>query len=797
MIKNYFKTAFRTLRRHPGYTAINLTGLTVGMAVCLLMLLFVRHEYSINRTFENGDDIYRVNSIWHEQGDAERLVSFSPLAAALEADFTGVRNAIRYTAVDADLLIDNQPSRVSTIIADPDLFTMFDFEFIAGDPATALDEPNSAVLTDEEAQRLFGTTDVVGRTIQMLTWGGEGKKDFQVTGVFRHPSYNSVTYIGQDAQQLILPFSNVADYFGDAAFDTDWGIYNTVTFVELAEGVEAATLVDQFEPMLAERLPNTLSGTVSLTLEPLRDVYLNENDGTARRLSTLLLVLAGLILGVGCFNFVNISTAQAMGRGREVGMRKVLGAEKTQLVAQYIGEGLLLSISGMLAALGIAWMMLPSFNALVERSLAFSQVIEILPFLIGIVLLTGFIGGIYPAFYLSALHPSYALKNLNASGGVATGTRRILVVGQFVIAIGLFVSALVIHRQADHIAGQDTGFEQEQVLVVSSLPREWTPEGVDKLDVIKQQVASLPSVTATSIAWGPPGPRYTGVSGEFLKAGATSPQSIPVSQVDAGFLETLDLELAAGQFFETAQASSTPSVVFNETAVHQFGWDNPVGQQVTWGESVYTVLGVVKDYHTAGLEQPVGPVALVDVRQSPLYRELLVRIAPGATEENLTQISEAWSSVYPETVFEYYFLDDQWNDLHRWIWQTQRIAGVATFLAIIIACLGLLGLVSITVSRRTREIGIRKVLGARVIDVAGMLVKDYLVLVAIAFAIGAPLALFVMRRWLDGFATAITLGPSLFLLAGFVIAMLAALLVAAQSLSAALANPVDTLRNES
>lgn len=797
MIKNYIKTAFRTLRRHPGYTAINLTGLAVGMAACLLMLLFVRNEHSVNRAFEKIDDLYRVNSIWHEQGDAERLVSFSPLAATLVSDFAGVEKAIRYTAIDADVLVDGEPSRISTLIAGTGFFSLFDFEFIAGDPLTALIAPNSAVLTDQEAVRLFGTTDAIGRTLQMVTWAGEGNKDFKVTGIIKHPAYNSVTYIGQDPQHLILPFSNAQDFFGDAQFDTDWSIYNTVTYVELAPDANAALLTEQFAPLLSERLPAELKEAVSLKLEPLRDVYLNENNGTVRELAGLLLFLAALILGVACFNFINIATAQAMTRGREVGMRRVLGARKGQLVSQYIGEALVLSLGAMLLAVFIAWLVLPSFNQLVERSLSFGfdHASTALAFL-GIVLLAGIAGGAYPAFYLSSLQPKNALKNLTQSGGLATRGRRFLVVGQFVVAIGLFISAVVIHRQADFIAHQDTGFDEEQILIISSLPREWTQEGVNKLDVIKERLNNLSEVVSTSIAWGPPGPRYTGMTGVFTANGLTAPQSIPVSQVDADFLATLNIELAAGRFFENDQVSGTPSIILNESAVRMFGWNDPVGQQITWNETAYTVQGVVKDYHTAGLEQEIGPIGLLDVRQSPLYREILVRLSSMESGEALNRLKDTWTAVYPGTVFEYYFLDDQWSDLHRWIWQTQRIAGVATFLAILIACLGLLGLVSISVSNRTREIGIRKVLGASVTELTAMLVKDYLILVGIAFLITIPLIYLLMERWLEKFAISISMGPGLFIFVAIIMIILATIIVGVQSMNAALANPVDILKDE-
>ncbi len=798
MLKNYLKTAFRNIRRQPVYAGVNILGLGVGLACCLWILIFVQHEFGVNRHLGQVDSIYRLNSVWHEQGDAVRFLSFAPMGHAMEQEFAAVTRAFHYTAIDADVKAGNTPFRAPVIIAGPELFTLFDSKPSSIDPSQSLSNPGSVVLTEKEAIRLFGSTDVLGENLFFSMWDGEGQKPFEVTGIIENPPFNSVSFIGQQENGVFVPFANANDFFAGADFDGDWGIYNTVTYVALNDVSEAEIVEQQLPAMLESNLPDALQGSVSIQLEPLKDVYLNDFGGGARRLTRLLLVLALLILGIACFNYINISTALAVSRAQEVGMRKVLGASRQQLVRQYLGESILVCALGMGVALVLAWTGIEPFSELVERVLAFDFGAPRFWLMVtALVAVVGVLGGLYPAFYLSTVQPAKSLKALVNTGRKANGMRRGLVVVQFVIAIGLFICAAVVNQQARHIASQDVGFNKDQVLAISSLPREWTAEGVQKLEVIKQAIGRVPGVEKTSIAWGPPGPRYTGISWDF-ESTATEGNSIaiPVSQVDGDFLETMGLELVAGMFFDPQQADADNVVVLNETAVARLGLEAPVGEFVDVAGTPFRVTGVVKDYYTAGLEQPLGPVGLVDVRQNPLYRELLIRFPGKDTEALLTAVREQWAGVYPDVAFDYYFVDQQWDDLHKWIWRTQTIAGLATLLSIFVACLGLFGVVSISVKQRTREIGIRKVIGASLPAVLRLLSIDFLKLVALAYLIAIPLAWITMQTWLDGFANRISMGWPVFLLAGVIMLVVAGITAGSQALRAALMNPVKAIRND-
>ncbi len=797
MFRNYLKIALRNLRRQPVYSAINIAGLGVGMACCLLILIFVKNEYGVNRFFKGSDSIYRINSIWHEQGDDIRVISFSPLAKTLETEFSSVEKGFRYTGIDVDLRVDDTPYRSSVLIAGAELFHVFSFDFLHGNPATALTNPSAVVLTDVEAEKLFGRTDVLGEVIYFSTWGGEGEKPYQVTGVIKRPPYNSITWIGQGENNLYLSFESASDFFANADFDGDWSIHNTLTYLLLKDGVDPTLVEQQFPALLSSNLPDALKDKVSLKLEPLKDVYLNDFGGGTRRLTRLLFFLAMLIMGIACFNYINVSTALAVSRAKEVGMRKVLGASRIQLVKQYLGESMIVCSLGMFMALVLANAGIGPFSDLVERVLSFQfTTAGFWAIVVGLVVVIGILGGIYPAFYLSAVQPAKSLKDLARTGKASNGIRRGLVVVQFTIAIGLFISAVVINRQATFIAEQDTGFDKEQVLAISSLPREWTTDGVQRLDVIKQVVKEVPGVQQVSVAWGPPGPRYTGISWDLVAQGTEANQAIPVSHVDAGFLETVGIELAAGDFFDPLQVSPGNVIVLNETAANLFEWEEPVGQFLMLDSTAFRVMGVVKDYHTTGLEHVIGPLALVDVRQISLYRELLVRLPGADTEAYLDVIEEAWAGIYPNIAFDYYFVDQQWYDLHKWIWRTRSIAGLATLFAILIACLGLFGVVSISVGQRTREIGIRKVVGASIPALLKLLSVDFFKLVGFAFVLSMPLSYFAMNTWLEGFANRIGISIDVFVGAALLVFVLAGTTVLLQAIRAALMNPVDSLYHE-
>ena len=795
MFKNYFKTAIRFLFKRKSYALLNILGLSLGLLCSMLILLYVLEEYSVNLQFSNAEQIYRVNTRWADDNQV-RPLSMAPLANVLPETYPDIKNAARYTAIDITLSANNELFRESLVIGSPSLFEVFDFKFLYGEGAASLENPYSVVITETMAERFFGEQDVVGETIAINTWDEEGRKEFTVTGVINDPEYNSITNFNGSDYGIFVSFLNVNDFYADASFD-DWTNYNCLTYLKLTEDSDVAALTAQFSGFLQQYLPDGKQQKVSLELEPLTEIYLNEAGGAARELSKLLLVLAFLILLLAVINYVNFATSRASNRAKEVGIRKVIGAEHRQLMSQYIGESMIITALSMGISLIALLLLTDLFSAFSGRSISLDIYNPLfLGMIIGLVFITGLSAGLYPAIVLSKFKPAQALKGKIASRSKFS-LRKLLVVTQFTIAVALLSSVLIISKQVEFMTDQDPGFHKEQVVVISSLPREWNEEGVKKLDLIKSRIERIPGVESASIGWGPPG-RYTGISADFTPAGAASQSSInmPVSQVDADYLDVLDIHLLEGRFFRKEQDENESVVVINESAARALGWESIQGKQLKMGENTLNVIGLVEDYHVSSFHQSIPPLVLADVRQWPLYRDMSIRLTGEGISSSMERIRETWEEIYPDIVFETYFLDQFWASQYEREEKVKQIAGMGSVLALLIAALGLLGLISVNVIQRSKEIGIRKVLGASVKQIVTLLTWDSIKPVLISLLIAIPLTWFFMNRWLQDFAYRVEIEANVFLLAGALITILAFLTTGWHSVKAAFMNPVDSLRNE-
>jgi len=796
MLKNYFKTAYRLLLNSKSYTILNSFGLTLGLVCSMLILLFVYEEYNVNRQFSDAESIYRINTKWHESGSV-RPLSMAPLANVLPQAFPGIEEATRYTAIDITLEANRELYRESLVISSPSLFEFFTFSFHSGNLENALQNPYSVVLTESMAKKFFGETNAIDRTLNINTWGGEGTREFTVTGVIEDPGFNSITNFNGEEYGIFISFLNSKDFYTDANFD-DWGNYNCLTYVKLRKDYSAADISSGLPALLQQNLPEHLREKVSLELEGLTDIYFNESSGAARKLSTLLTLLAVLILSLAIINYVNLSTARAARRSKEIGVRKVIGARRGQLFGQYIGESLMITIFSVVISLCLVWIMQDHFSTFVGRKITVNLFNPV--FALGIIsttVITAISAGFYPALILSRLDPVSALKNKIRSSNSNFMLRRVLVVLQFTVAIALFASVLIISHQVEFMTTNNPGFQKEQVVVISSLPREWNEEGVEKLDLVKSEIEQLPVVTSTTIGWGPPG-RYTGISADFTPVGEASVSSVnlPVSQVDANYLDVLKIELLEGRFFRKGSEENLLVVVINESAAAAFGWESVDGKQLKLGNNTFQVIGMVSDYHVSSFHEAIPPLVLADIRQWPLYRDMSIRLTPGNVGEHLNAIRAAWEKIYPGQVFDYYFLDRFWDSQYKREEKISQIAWLGTVLAILIAGMGLLGLVSINIVYRAKEIGVRKVLGAKVVQIIGLLTWDFIKPVVIGVVIAVPVTWVVMSHWLQEFTYHIDLSPFVFIPAVIGVLIVAISSVGWHSLKAATTNPVESLRNE-
>ena len=784
MLQNYLKIAWRHLTSHKGYAFINIVGLGVGLAACIMIGLWVSYELSYDTYHKNSNRIYRVLS-------GASAATQPPLAGALKADYPDlVKEATRFWPIQApaDLAYKDKTFAEKRITyADPSVFRVFSHPMVRGNAESALSAPNSIVLSETTAEKYFGSDNPMGETMNM--WG----RDLEVTGVFEDVPFNSHHHF-----DALVPMARLRTYMGNMMDNWSWnGFY---TYIIPSDNVEP-TMIENALPSLYTKYAG--DDFPKARLQPLTDIYFHPQDKDIGVVSGnltyvyILVIIAIFVLVVACVNFMNLSTAYSTLREKEVGMRKTLGASRRQLIAQFLGEAIILSFAALALALILVELSLPFFSDFTQKPLSMAYGYDGLAAisLMGVALIVGIIAGSYPAFVLSTFNPVNTLKgkSTQASSG-SISLRKGLVVFQFCISTFLIIAAITVFSQLNYMQNKSLGFDDEQVVVM---------EGKN-YPVLRKELLTLPGVSSVSGAYNVPGQRFPFYPMRTEQMPADSLPSMRTLRVNAGFIETMGMKMATGRSFDEERASDQNAFVINKAAASFLGWDNPVGEKMEWydfsedGTSFEVskegqVIGVVEDFNYASLHNPIEPLVM---HLSNEVNSTLVRLQPDQTAETLTQIRETWNAVSPGSYFWYYFLDQELDRQYNSEKRLGQVFGGLTLLALFIACLGLLGLTAFTARQRTKEIGIRKVLGATMTNIVGLLSKDFLKLVVLGFIIAVPIAWYAMNQWLADFAYKIEIGPGIFLLAGGLALLIALATVSWQSIRAALANPVDSLRSE-
>lgn len=791
MLKNYLKIALRIIQRHKGFSFIKISGLAIGMACCVLILLFVQYELSFDDFHENKDRIYRVLSELELTHGTEIVpITALPLAPAIKSDLQEVAYVTRITGGYRRLFsVSDRKFNEELNYADADVFDIFTFPLILGNPKTALVEPFSMVISEEIAEKYFGKKNPVGKTITIQNY-----QDYKITGVMRNVPGNShlrfdilVSFSSRNNEERVK--GNYWDRFS-----------NDYTYVLLAEGTSQKELENSLPSLMAKHTP-VEEDRYNLHLQPLKSIHFSTyNYDITRRTNRDYLyaysAIAFFILIIACINFMNLATARSSGRAKEVGIRKVVGAHRIQLIKQFFTESVAMALLSLIAAVGLVMIILPSFNQFIRRELTFDVFNDfvLVSGLLGISLFVGFVSGSYPALILSAFEPAKAIKKAIDKKTKGLSFRTISSVLQFSISIVLIFATAVVYAQIHYMKNKDLGFDAEQVVAIPIK----SDSIKDRIETFKAEILQNPSVLSACASFGTPA-SGTGSGRTFIPEGYPEGESIHLETlfIDYGFIETFGLTLINGRNFSREFSTDIEhAFILNETAVKKLGWDNPVGKRFSEEDSgnEAKIIGVVKDFHYESVLYEISPMVLTMRPYRFNYISAKVRLEN--VPQALSFLETKWKEFAPEYPFEYFFIDEKFDTYYNFEQRQGQLFTYCSILAIFISCMGIFGLASFTAEKRAKEIGIRKVLGASVSGIVVLLSKEFVKWVLMANIIGWPVAYFVMKRWLQNFAYRVDIGLWMFALSTFLVLSIALLTVSYQSIKTALANPINSLRYE-
>jgi putative ABC transport system permease protein len=796
MIRNYIKTAFRSLTKNKGFTAINVLGLSVGLATCLLIVFYVVDELSYDKYNINADRIYRITEVAKLNGnEAAYAGSEKPLIDAIKS-FPEIEKTARFIPTNTLFLSSqkfymrkgaNNIQERNIVYAESGVFDVFTLPAISGKPS--LNEPHTAVITESTAKKYFNKIDVAGQTLTI-----NDTSQYKITGVIKDiPSQSHFNF------DFFLSYSSIPEYRAGG-----WGYGGMHNYVLLKPGADIKKLESQMQAIAYKNYPSSMhtnGNYLKYELTPLLNLHLRSPSqyelmerGSIQYIY-IFSVIAIFILLIACVNFMNLSTARSSNRAKEVGVRKVLGSSRKYLIAQFLTESILVTLASTIIAVALACLLMPLFNQMAAKQLSFTthSLTWLLPSLLVVVLVIGFLAGSYPAFFLSAFQPIDVLKGKLAAGFKGGFLRSFLVVFQFSISIFLIIGTLVIYNQLNYIHNKKLGFNRSQMLVIKN------PNVLGKqAKILKQQVKQMPGVVNATMSTYLPTGEDRSVTGLFPQLPIDIKQDV-LSEfwpVDEDYMNTLGIKLIAGRNFSNQMASDTASMIVNEAFVKRFGFKDPLNKTVyrdSYGIQPYHIIGVMKDFHFSSLRDVIKPVALV-------YNEDRGAITAHVNTANLSalmaKIENKWKDLSPNQQFTFSFMDQDFDATYR---SEQRIGTIFisfSTLAILIACLGLFGLAAYAAEQRNKEIGIRKVLGASVSAIVSMLSLDFIKLVFISILIASPVAWFIMNKWLQDFAYRVNMSWWILTIAGLVAVLIAFVTISFQSIKAALANPVKSLRSE-
>ncbi len=802
MIRNYIKIAWRNLRKNKLFSLINILGLAMGIAFILLAGAYVWSEWHVNADIKDNKRIYILQSKWKNPGMGFDFSTFGPLAGSLRENYPAlVKDYYHLDGINSIVSRGEKHFSERLQVGDANFLSMFGFPLLYGDAGTALKDPGSIVITASNALKYFGRTAVIGETLSIQSFSGS-KQDFKVTAILKDPPFNTVMSYGIGTDEFFLPASSLRFFGREAGFE-QWNSPYYVSYILLQDGVKPGDLQKPIEQMLKSNEPEYVRNNLTVYLTSLKDYYLLSNNGIAGRMLYSISFTALFILTMAIINFINISIGNAVHRLREIGIRKVMGGTKKQLIIQFLTESVLFTAFSVIMALVLYSLTRQYFSNMTGRAI---PALNLYPALylfmpMSLILVIGFLAGIYPAFVLSAQRSVESLKGKLESVKEKVFFRYSLITLQFVTALVVFTVALFINRQVNFFFNSDLGYSKEEV-ITARVPRDWTPKGVQHMAALRDAFAALPEVSSASFSYEIPD---GGNSGNIMlyKAGQDSSRGISTDALttDEKFLETYAIPLEGGSFFNARGGSPDPTaIVLNETAVKALGWNNPqeaIGQKLrAQDRGILTIAGVAKDFHFGPFREGIRPEVFIPVQTGLIYRFLSFKLRPGNISASLAVLQRKWSSLLPEVPFDYHFMDDTLAKLYASELQMKKASQAATAIALVIVLLGVLGTVTQRIARREKEVGIRKVLGASVLQVLALFAREFSVIILLANCIAWPIGWIVVSKWLENYAYRVNLSLAAFLTVSLALMALVALLIAGKTLKTALTNPVKSLRSD-
>jgi putative ABC transport system permease protein len=806
MLKNYIKIGIRNILRQKSYSLINILGLALGMTTCILIMIWVNHELSYDKFNKDSDRIFRIYHELSMAGNPRSNPSGSaPMAQAISENcpevesVTRIMNAGRYTVeYNNNFFIEE-----NVLYVDSTFFDVFSYNLIKGDPKSVLTAPNSIVITEEIESKYFGNEESIGKILRF----NDGN-DFIITGVIENVPENS--------HMKFDMLSSFHTQFNNPVTDLNhWGRLGILTYFKITDNQQLASLKSKVDEMVNENLGDRLKAvgaTLTFDFQPLLDIHLYSNFpddiGPQGSISTvkLFIAIAVLVLIIACVNFINLSTARSSHRAKEVGMRKTIGAIRSELTFQFLIESIAISLLALIVSILLVEISLPTFNYLSSTNIAINYIedIWIIPFLLIFASVIGILAGLYPAFYLSSFKVTEVIKGVSNTGHSKSNFRRILILFQFIVSIALIVGAATIYKQIDFMKSVDLGFNYENVLFLNNIVSLSEPTKLS----LKQEINNLSDVESAGFSTTAPGLGDIPIL-NVRPEGQISDENQLLAQLatDSDFQKTIGLKLSKGRYFSDKLATdSSNSIIINELAANKFEWKNPIGKKISRtvmtaeGPIVETktVVGVVENFHHTSLHQPLEPFLIsnqFDQAMSP-RRILSIKLNSDDFIASIESIKQKWEELTEGLPFSYQYAQDNFNEQYVSEEKLGKLAIGFSFLAIFIGCLGLFGMASYTTEQRTKEIGIRKALGSSVSGIVILLSKESIVLISLANIIAWPISYYVMSKWLSTFAYRIDMNFIIFVIASLVGLIISLITVSSQAIKAALANPVKSLKYE-